>query len=80
MIGITIHLDGDECWPDLTGKKIVHLGNDSTFSIALVREGMASGRDSVTMRFDLPDDRVLLVETSLALLENVVRALVVAPR
>jgi ABC-type uncharacterized transport system permease subunit len=35
--------------------------------VALLRGGMQSGAPSVTLRLDLPDGRVVLTETSLAL-------------
>jgi hypothetical protein len=74
---ITIHLDGDGCWPDLLdGREVIHLGNDAPpIGLALLEGGMLSGRPSVTIRVDLPDGRSVLAETSLGLLESACRAM-----
>jgi len=67
-----INLDGDQCWPDLAGKvgtdQVIHLGNDAPpIALAVLPGGMESGAPSVMFRIDLPDGRVLLAETSMAL-------------
>jgi len=66
---LKIHMDGDECWPDLREKadQIIHLANESVIEIARLTGGMSSGKSSVCFRFDLPDGRIVLAETSLAL-------------
>ena len=75
MLKLVVHLDGDNCWPDLKDKvgtpdyiftKIV--------SIARLPAGMQSGLSSVSVRIDLPDGKVVVAETSLALLRNAVLA------
>lgn len=43
--------------------------------VGALEAGMASGKASVSLCFELPDGRVVLVETSLALLEGAARAL-----
>jgi hypothetical protein len=68
MVALTMHLQGDGCWPDLAEK----LGTEAhlealEFSVALLEKGMASGKPSVMMRVDLPDGKFVIVETSLVL-------------
>lgn len=77
MPSITMHLDGDACWPDmLDGREVIHLGNDAPpIGMALLKGGMISGKPSVTIRIDLPDGKTVLAETSLILLESAVRAM-----
>jgi hypothetical protein len=65
---VTIIPNGDGAWPDIVGRVDYHLGNDAKpIQIALLKAGMASGKPSVTIRIDLPDGKVVLAETSLAL-------------
>lgn len=74
MASLTMIMNGDGCWPDLVGEpnklsdKVIHLGNDAKpIQVALLDDGMQSGRPSVTIRLDLPDGKVVLAETSLRL-------------
>ena len=71
MLTITLYLDGDGCWPDLPEKKIIHLGkggNDApAIEIALLDNSTPSDKDRVTLRLNLPENQVVLVETSLDL-------------
>lgn len=70
---LTIHTQGDGAWPDLEslarqGKLLEAMGTDApAIEVALLRGGMQSGAASVTFRINLPDGRVVLTETSLAL-------------
>lgn len=79
MPAINVFLEGDNCWPDLKkgDERIIHLGNDSPpIGIAALPGGMVpSRRTSLMFRLDLPDGTVVMAETSLALLENAVRAI-----
>lgn len=74
-----LKLDGDGAWPDLKGKigteAVVHVGDGSHVELALLRAGMTSGASSVMFRFDLPDGRVVLFETSLAIFTTAAAAL-----
>jgi hypothetical protein len=73
---LNLILDGDHCWPDLDPKDVIHLGNDAPpIGLAVLPGGMLSGKTSVTFRIDLPDGRVVIAETSFALLETAVRAI-----
>lgn len=78
MPAIDLFLDGDGCWRDLPqliseGKVIELMGNDApSIQFAALPGGMQSGRTSVTIRIELPDGKVLLTETSLALLAGAV--------
>lgn len=80
MLTFDIRLDGDGAWPDLLEKQrdglLIHLGNGSTIGITALPDGMASGRASVALRFDLPDGRTLMAETSLRALFNATNAIV----
>ena len=80
MPQLDLKLDGDGCWPDIltaheTGRLINATGNDTVVGLALLQGGMASGEASVTIRLDLPDGRVVIAETSFALLENAVNCM-----
>ena len=69
MIALDLRLDGDRCWPDLDDRRIIHLGNGAPpIGLAVLTNGTQEGRESVTIRIDLPDGRVVLAETSLRLL------------
>lgn len=60
--------EGDNCWPELKEKiaegKVVH--TTDTLHVAYLQGGMKSGKGSITLRYDLPDGRVVLAETSAA--------------
>ena len=61
---IHLNLDGDEAFKDLASKmdQVIHL--TGPFTIAALERGMTSGAPSVALRFDLPDGRVVIQETS----------------
>jgi hypothetical protein len=62
---VQVHLDGDQCWPDLPEKTVVHLGNGAPpIQVGVLRAGTSNGHPSVTIRCDLPDGSVVLAETS----------------
>lgn len=71
---INLKLDGtrENPWPDLAGAarqgRVIHMGN-MTFDMVGIPGGMTSGKPSVMFRFDLPDGRVLIAETSLLALQ-----------
>lgn len=84
MPEIRIFTNGDGCWPDLEGMaerladgRVIH-STDAAIQLARLPGGMKSGASSVTVRIDLPDGRVALIETSLAALKAGVGALVAA--
>jgi hypothetical protein len=64
VIQLTVTLDGDGCWPDLEDKigSVIHL-NHGELQVAVLDNGMTSGKPSITIRVDLPD-KVVLAETS----------------
>ena len=75
---LTFHtiLEPDEHWSDLLDKEVIYLGNDaSAIEIVAMPGGMASGRTSISMRLDLPDDRVVIVETALYELAKAVQTI-----
>lgn len=65
-------LEGDGAWPDLREAtrdgRVIHLDHGSPpIQVAYLPEGTVRGEPSVTIRVDLPDGRVVLAETTLAL-------------
>jgi hypothetical protein len=76
MISMNIILDGDNAWPDLKGKEIIHMANGAPpIQVAVLKGGLASGRPSVALRIDLPDGRFLIAETSARLFCTAARAI-----
>jgi len=67
MIGLTIHVEGDNCWPDLKNREII---KGDLVSVAALPEGMTSGRTSVGFRVELPDGKVVFCETTMRLFLN----------
>ncbi|MGK7907789.1 MAG: hypothetical protein AB4040_11260 [Synechococcus sp.] len=75
---LTFHtiLEPEEHWEDLLEKEVIYLGDEAPpVEIVAMPEGMASGRTSISMRLDLPDGRVVIVETALHELANAVRTI-----
>ncbi len=66
MPSLDFNLNGDNCWPDLREKEVIELMGDDAppIGVALLDNGMTSGRPSITLRLDLPDGRVVMTETS----------------
>jgi hypothetical protein len=76
MIGMSIILDGDNAWPDLRDKKIVHLANDAPpIQIAVLEGGLVSGRPSIALRIDLPNGKHVVAETTARLFVTAARAI-----
>jgi hypothetical protein len=76
MPNIHIILEPEEHWDDLLEKEVIYLGDDAPpIEIVAMPGGMASGKTSISIRLDLPDKRVAIVETSLAQLANAVRTI-----
>lgn len=77
MPALTLIVEGDNAWTDLDEKEVINLMGNSVppIQLAALPGGMASGKTSITFRFDLPDGKVLLAETSFALLKTAVRAI-----
>jgi hypothetical protein len=80
MTGLNIIINGDGAWPDITAKraegKLIDLMDDphAKWSLACLPRGTQGGNPTVTARFDLPDGRVILTQTTLKLLKSAVRA------
>jgi hypothetical protein len=74
MPALDIILHGDGCWPDLKEHpdRVIHLADGTLIAMAALPGGMTSGQTSVSIRIDLPDGRVVVAETSLALLGTAV--------
>jgi hypothetical protein len=73
---VTLALDGDGCWPDLASKRVIDAGH--SLGLALLREGTACGKESVTLRIDLPDGTVALAQITLRMLATATQALLAA--
>jgi hypothetical protein len=75
---INVTLDGDGCWPDLRDRmdtpSVIVLDDSRPIEMAFLAGGMKSGRPSVTIRFDLPDGRTVLAQTSYEVLDMAVAA------
>lgn len=76
MPELKIILDGDGAWPDLKNKEIIHITEG--IQVALLKRGMKSGASSISIRFDLPDGKTVVAETSLKLFIQAVAAFEVA--
>jgi len=61
---IALHLDGDGCWPDLKEKGWLR---GKITSVAAMPQGTNEGNPSVTIRGELEDGRVVLLETTMRL-------------
>jgi hypothetical protein len=69
MIALTLKLDGDRAWPDLGTKTERGLVAEAgAIEVVGLAGGMTSGDPSVAIRLDLPDGRVAIAQTSLAML------------
>ena len=86
MPAMTIKLDGDNAWPELQHRKrtahglgldqLLWLGNEAApIQVTVLDVGMASGRPSVAIRFDLPDGSTVVSETSARLFCTAARAI-----
>lgn len=79
MLSMDLNLHGDGAWPDLTdirnSNRLIHLNDGQTLRIAGLNAGTVSGRPSVAIRIDLPDGRVVVAETTLALFTTAAQAL-----
>lgn len=73
---IRLILNGERAFADLQGKEksdIIHL--KGPFTVAALASGMTSGHPSLAIRIDLPENKVLIQETSVAAWLAVARAL-----
>jgi len=73
---IKLILNGEGAFSDLIGKAkgdIIH--RKATFTVAALASGMKSGHPSLAIRIDLPENKVLIQETSVAAWLAVARAL-----
>ena len=61
MDPVTIHLNGDGCWPDLKLKSFAH---GVLHSVAYLAHGMQGGNPSLSMRITLDDGSIVIAETS----------------
>ena len=59
MIPLSIHLDGDKCWPELTDWT-----EAEDLQIAVLPRGTSSGKPSVTIRVELPTGEIVLAQTT----------------
>lgn len=68
MNSIKLSMRGDGAWKDLPQKEVIHV-RDTEIGVAVLANGMVSGRPSVSFRIDLPDgpdgkNKVVIFETS----------------
>lgn len=74
---LDINLNGDNAWPDLHGRNETTglIDYKDPISVAVLSEGMESGKPSVAFRFDLPGGMVVIAQTSGALVVALARML-----
>ena len=63
-------------WPAVTPETMIHVRNDPPLKIAVLDEGMESGKPSIMLRIDLPDGKTVIAETSARLFCIAARAIV----
>lgn len=71
MIHLSVHTDGDNCWPDLVKGEALF---GRIVSIARLPHGTEGDKSTVTVRVELPNGTTILAETTLALLEMAMAA------
>jgi hypothetical protein len=79
MTPLILHMTGGEpAFPDIKdGARVVHLGPGAQpIRVAVLDEGMQSGRPSVAIRLDLHDGTIIIAETSARLFCAAGRAIV----
>jgi hypothetical protein len=72
MIPFSIILDGDNAWPDIRNKR---MHDASIVGVAVLNEGMQSGKPSVAFRIDLKDGSVVIAQTSARLFCGAAKAI-----
>lgn len=72
MIPLSVILDGDDAWPDLAEKDVIEAG---VLAVAVLPNGMKSGKPSVTIRLELPNGETVLAQTSARLFCTAGRAI-----
>ena len=72
-IDIRIVREGDVPPCNVNRNKVTHLP-DSVWYVAILENGMTSGAPSISLMLDLPDNEVLIAETSLSSLIGVAAA------
>lgn len=75
MTALRFNLDAGHIGPGGM-EQIIELGEDAPpIQISGIRNGLASGAPAVSIRFDLPDGRIVVANTSLKLLLTAADAL-----
>ena len=74
MPSMDLKLEGDTAWADLAEREIIEVPEEAAIGVIVLPGGMASGQHSVAFRFDLPDGRVAIAQTSLNLFQSAARA------
>lgn len=79
MIGLSIILDGDNCWPELKNEDgSPAFLEGELVGVARLPNGTVQGDSTVAFRVELPNGETVLAETTLTLLENAVKAFLIA--
>lgn len=73
-INLELEVEGDGAWPDLDLRKVIHL-SETTIGIAVLPGGTSGGRESVAFRFELPNGKVVIAETTWRLLGSACAAI-----
>jgi len=72
---IKLILNGESAFLDLQGRASDIIHRKATFTVASLARVVKSGHPSLALRFDLPEGKVLIQETSVAAWLAVARAL-----
>lgn len=76
MLQIILTFDGDNAWPDLREKTVLHLANGAPpIQVAVLDGGTTQGRPSIAVRLDLPDGQTVIAETTARLFVTAARAI-----
>jgi hypothetical protein len=66
----------EPAWPDLADKGDKVIDYQDPISATALPGGMQAGGTSIALRFDLPDGQIVIVQTSLAALNMLVRGVI----
>jgi hypothetical protein len=75
MPHMNLKLDGDGAFSHIDRDNVIHIDGEKEWIVALLKGGMASGKDSVALGMELPDGRYLIAETSAELFKSAARAI-----
>jgi hypothetical protein len=72
MTTLDLHMNGDNCWPDLSDGNYL---TGKIASIALLHDATIDGNPTVTIRIEIADGGTVLAETTYRIFESAAAAL-----